>query len=136
MASIATVFSLGGTAILATAIFAISQEHHHHRTAHIRAHQARVVSEQKASTSVSLDAAAIQFEKYRELNDGQLPNGLEGNLMSIKFSDAWKQELRYEPGEKQATIRSAGPDKQFETRDDMVTTVEGTPQQSVIATSE
>lgn len=136
MAFVATIFSLGGTAILATAIFAIAQDNHHHRTAHVRAHQQRVFADQKASTSVSLDAAAIQFEKYRELNNGMLPNGIDGNLMSIKFSDAWKQELRYEPGEKQATIRSAGPDKQFETRDDMVTTVKGTPQHSIISTTE
>lgn len=127
MAFVATIFSLGGTAILATVIFGIVASHHEENMAHQRAYEARILKQERAETSVTLDAAAKRLETYRSDNEGQLPSGLDGNVMTISFTDAWDTELRYEPGTKQAIIRSAGPDGHFSTGDDMVTTVKGEP---------
>ncbi len=135
MAFFGTMFSLVGTAILGFAIMSGVQSHQRQKTAHLRAHAQRVLHEQKSITTASLESAANELLKYRELNDGLLPDGVQGNVITIQFADAWKKELRYEPGEKQAMIRSAGPDGKFETKDDMVTSVKGVPQYSIFSSA-
>lgn len=56
----------------------------------------------------------ISYQKQH----GKLPEGIAGNRMVIQKKDGWKNELRYEPGQNQFTVRSAGPDGEFETGDD------------------
>ncbi len=131
LASFATLLSLGGTAILATIVFSIAVSHNAENAMHERAYQAGVLRTEQAETSVTIDAAASQLATYAEDHGGQLPAGVEGNVMTVQFSDAWNKELRYEVGQEQAIVRSAGPDGSFETADDLLTTVAGTPQKGI-----
>ena len=73
-----------------------------------------------------LSEAAREFEQYRENNDGYLPNAINGNMVVIKHIDPWGTSLRFEPeANDHALIRSAGPDKEWDTRDDITHKVDG-----------
>ncbi|HMO14253.1 MAG TPA: DUF4190 domain-containing protein [Pirellulaceae bacterium] len=124
-------FSAIGTAILGMMIIFGVREHQQHRMAQVQSMRQRVVKVQIAETNTVIESAVAELLKYRELHDGELPDGVEGNVLAIQYIDAWKNELRYEPSEKHALIRSAGPDGIFDTSDDMVSKVEGEPKHLV-----
>lgn len=66
-----------------------------------------------------LDTACVEIETYRQENN-QLPEGIEGNKLVLKFEDAYGNAVRYEPEENgKFAIRSAGIDGKFDTRDDL-----------------
>lgn len=68
-----------------------------------------------------LHVAAIEIEQYRQTH-GRLPDGIEGNKLVLQYVDAYGNEVRYEPEEQnQYGIRSAGPDGEFDTTDDLRT---------------
>ena len=60
----------------------------------------------------------VAFQKEHE----RWPDGLEGNRLVVQSKDSWNNELRYEMADQGFTIRSAGPDGQFETPDDCKST--------------
>ncbi|MDB4650329.1 hypothetical protein OAE37_01055 [Pirellulaceae bacterium] len=72
-------------------------------------------------TERKLESAKKTIEKFRAEN-GEFPDGLAGNRLTIETKDSWQTELRYELVENGFTIRSAGPDKKFESDDDIVRT--------------
>jgi len=78
--------------------------------------------EQRAhQTAVVLEQGREQIEHFRHEHN-ELPEGIEGNklLITNDLNDAWGQSLRYEPlDESGYRIRSAGPDQQFDTADDL-----------------
>lgn len=72
-------------------------------------------------TSDSFASAVAAVEEYQMHHGGRLPEGIEGNklLITRKLNDAWGSELRYDALARGYLIRSAGPDRQFETADDL-----------------
>jgi hypothetical protein len=72
-------------------------------------------------TSAALQTAVAEIEDFR-LENHQLPEGIKGNMLLIEAElvDAWGEDLRYDAIDKQQyTVRSAGPDKEFDTSDDL-----------------
>jgi hypothetical protein len=73
-------------------------------------------------TADSFASAVAAVEEYQVRNQGRLPEGIEGNklLITRKLNDAWGGELRYDVMPPRGyLIRSAGPDRQFDTADDL-----------------
>jgi len=72
-------------------------------------------------TEQSLSAAVATIEQYKS-DHKRLPEDIEGNKLLIRAesSDAWGQSLRYDPIDGDGyLVRSAGPDAQFDTGDDL-----------------
>lgn len=73
------------------------------------------------ATGVAMQQAIATIEEFRRENN-QLPEGVDGNVLLIEaeLKDAWGESLRYDQIDKHDyDIRSAGPDRQFDTRDDL-----------------
>lgn len=73
---------------------------------------------QRLQTDAKMQEAKGAIEGYR-LQNNALPDGIEGNKLVVTMKDAWDTELRYDLDGKTYVIRSAGPDKQFNTEDDI-----------------
>ena len=70
-------------------------------------------------TGITIAQAHAAIEESRG-EDGALPSDEEGNQLIEEFEDAWGNPLRYElQGEDRYIIRSAGPDGEFGTADDI-----------------
>ncbi|UUO08938.1 hypothetical protein M4951_11610 [Blastopirellula sp. J2-11] len=105
-------FGLMGTALIAaivgTATVAADAYHHY-------AHEMPQIEQ----TLAHLDEAIVVIETDRQAK-GELPEGVDGNKLVLPITDAWEQSLRYEPEDSgQYAVRSAGPDQQFDTPDDL-----------------
>lgn len=77
-------------------------------------------AQETAVTKTSLEKTKELIEEFREDNGSRLPEPIEGNRIAILNKDAWGTELRYELEKKTYAIRSAGPDRQWDTKDDIV----------------
>lgn len=83
------------------------------------AHHHRVEIPNQEKTYEILNIACVEIEAYRH-EEGRLPEGIEGNKLVLRFEDAYGNAVRYEPEDNgQYAIRSAGPDAQFDTPDDL-----------------
>ena len=71
-----------------------------------------------AQTMAVIDQAQAVIEQHRA-ESGELPEGIEGNKLVIGIQDAWQNSLRYDRMNGDYLIRSAGPDGEFETADDL-----------------
>ena len=70
--------------------------------------------------------AIAEFEQFRDDHDGSLPSWINGNMLAIKHLDPWGTSLRFEPETSDfALLRSAGADKEFDTKDDITKKVKG-----------
>lgn len=69
-------------------------------------------------TQVVITEAKASIENYRAQNNA-LPDGIEGNKLVVVKKDGWETELRYDLDGDSYLIRSAGPDKEFDTEDDI-----------------
>jgi type II secretory pathway pseudopilin PulG len=69
-------------------------------------------------TNIAIADARNAIENYRREHN-TLPDGIEGNKLVVPFKDGWQTELRYEVDGNEYVIRSAGPDKAFDTPDDL-----------------
>jgi hypothetical protein len=70
-------------------------------------------------TKAAMTAAEKAIEQY-EGEAGRLPEGIEGNKLVLPFTDAWENPLRYDlEDDGRFLIRSAGPDADFDTEDDL-----------------
>jgi len=93
----------------------------------LTAYTAKVEMDQKhvrraqAQTNVQMNEARALIENHVAMND-KIPEGTDGNILVLHIVDAWDTELRYDHDEENETyqIRSAGPDRNWDTRDDMV----------------
>jgi len=82
-------------------------------------HHYQVEVPKQAQTAEVLAIAAVEVEQFRHQH-GKLPEGIEGNKLVLKFQDAYGTSLRYEPEEgTKFAVRSAGPDQEFDTPDDL-----------------
>jgi len=136
LAFLGTLISLGGTAILAVIAVALISEHHERATRYERAERARIQKVKTAETKETLSAAAERVEKFVDDNQGFLPEGIEGNTITVRFTDAWGTELRYDLEDDRSLIRSAGPDEHFDSDDDLTTAVKGIPGSLILADPE
>jgi hypothetical protein len=73
------------------------------------------------NTNTTLSEAAQVIERH-QASTGELPDPIEGNKLLMEMQDAWGQSLRYETSDRKFVIRSAGPDRQMNTADDLVST--------------
>ena len=64
-------------------------------------------------------------DRYRRSHDGFLPSVIDSNMLVIKHTDPWGEELRFDLKKDHGVVRSAGPDMVFETPDDIVIRVKG-----------
>ncbi|MFI4875002.1 MAG: hypothetical protein ACIALR_06685 [Blastopirellula sp. JB062] len=101
-----------GTALIGTivGVAAVAADAYHHY-----AHEMPQIER----TLAQLDDAIVVIETERR-EKGELPEGVDGNKLVLPIVDAWEQSLRYEPdGIDRYAVRSAGPDRQFDTPDDL-----------------
>lgn len=69
-------------------------------------------------THTAISDASSLIERYRSEHN-TLPDGIVGKKLVIEKKDGWGTELSYEVEGDSYLIRSAGPDKQFYTEDDL-----------------
>lgn len=124
MAAVGTFTSLAGVGILTMIILAIVNSHNHAQHRRHVARAAIVNAEKVEQTEVILADAYDDLVEYRGQNEGELPNDLDGNILVVSYLDPWGEELRYEPEGDFALIRSAGPDQEFLSADDILKKVD------------
>jgi hypothetical protein len=115
-------FAVAGTVVsgLATLVLAVAVGTWWSAAAEVRADYEKGVQTEETHHAITRAHQAIA--EYRNEHEGQLPGPVEGNKRVLVFSDGWQTELRYDRGDdsESYTIRSAGPDKEFDTPDDIV----------------
>jgi len=79
----------------------------------------RQIHEQNRQTMQIMDRAIKEVRTVFVSTQGHL-DGYDGNAITVQHKDAWGTELRYDEREEGFAIRSAGPDRDFDTRDDLV----------------
>jgi hypothetical protein len=82
---------------------------------------ARQEARLEQQTRMAMVQAEGVIERYRA-DTRRLPEGIEGNKLVLTFTDAWNNALRYDLDDVRYSIRSAGPDREFDTEDDVVQT--------------
>ena len=127
MAVVGALLALGGTTLLSLGIVGVV---HHRADRHYKHQQQLVAAENRQlirQTGDVIQEAKSELREYRTANNNYLPDLEEGMLITVQYRDAWEQELFYEPVEGGCLIRSAGPDGEFHSRDDVVTELAGVP---------
>jgi hypothetical protein len=136
MAVVGTVISLAATAALTLMITGAVRHrvHVHHQ------HQRQVVAaenrEKTAETAITMKQAEARLLVYREDHKNFLPELAEGMDITVQYRDAWERELFYEPVKGGCVIRSAGPDGEFLTSDDVTCQVSGLTAEGPIASEQ
>jgi len=125
MATVGTLISLAGIALASTIV--LSGIAHHNRVQHERhvRHYNRTVKKQIVETNNLLTLASEEIIEDRDNQNGELPNDIDANMIVIKHIDPWGESLRFDLEVDHGVIRSAGPDKKFDTKDDVKVTIEG-----------
>ena len=116
---------LAGTIVAVT--FAAHQADHQRR---IDSKNARIVAKQKSETKRLIAIATKELETYRDSHARKLPSIIDSNMLVIKHIDSWGESLRFDGHGDHAIIRSAGPDNQFESNDDVTAELKGTTDRS------
>jgi len=100
----------------------IAEHAHRHHRRHEQARREQY-EQDKVVVSQTIEQANARIHQFASAHQGALPDGIEGNKLIAEFNDLWEQPLRYDmPLNMEAanyTIRSAGRDHKFETRDDI-----------------
>jgi len=125
LAMAGTFFGLIGTGLLALAITVAATAHNRHQHAAAMSQRNHALAIERKETRGTLADAVEIVEAYVANHGGLLPAAYDGNLLVVPLTDAWGNELRYELDRQFATVRSAGPDHKFESRDDLVERVIG-----------
>ena len=120
MAAVGTMTSLLGIAIITTiTLTAVNARHQRLQNIALR-EQAQVNAVKIQKTQTLLAQAYDDMVEYRGQHEGYLPADIEGNMLVVGYSDPWGQALRYEPEAGFALLRSAGPDQEFLSPDDLL----------------
>ena len=69
-------------------------------------------------TEKQLRVVLEKLEDHRA-EHGTYPAGIEGNKLAVPHTDGWNTSLRYEIHDNSIIVRSAGPDAEFESADDL-----------------
>ncbi len=119
-----TAFSLLGILLASAIVHNVATEGHRVAEARKERVTARQMAIQMADAKLQILDAKKELRRFRDNNDG-LPTGIDGNMLLIKYADPWGESLRFEPEQESATIRSAGPDGKFNSKDDVVSSIKG-----------
>lgn len=125
-----TFLSLLGVGIAGTIVAVTMAAHHQDHQRRIESKNARIVAQQKSKTKQLIAVATDELRTYRDSHDGQLPSIIDSNMLVIKHVDPWGESLRFDGHGDHALIRSAGPDKTFESNDDVTVRLEGKTESS------
>lgn len=120
MAAIGTIVSIGGV-VMATSIVLLVSNAHHHRT-HTRevAQRNKIVKKQAKETGVLLAVAANKVKAFRTEAGDIADFDIEANMLIVEHIDPWGESLRFDAGPDSGLVRSAGPDKTFDSDDDII----------------
>jgi len=133
MAIAGTFFSLLGTGLAAALIIgAISHDQHQSYVARMHRQQ-RELAVQLEEVKVLMADAKSELEEYRDSHDGAFPSWIDCNMLMLKYEDPWGMSLRFDAdGEDFGTLRSAGADQEYDSRDDLTQRIEGETDQRVL----
>ena len=120
-----TFFSLLGVAMAGMIVEATMETHHAEHQRQIQSKVARTIKKQKNETKQMIAVAVNELKNYRDSHDGQLPSIIDSNMLVIKHVDPWGESLRFDGHGDHGIVRSAGPDQQFESSDDVEVKVKG-----------
>ena len=131
MAVAGTLFSLAGCGLMvALVVGGISHQAQLEKLAKARIYQQQY-QQNAAECDALIEQAFEEFDEYRIANDGQLPKWVEGNMLMIKYVDPWGKQLSFDAKKGFALIRSAGPDGEYDTGDDLTKRIDGETDQEV-----
>jgi hypothetical protein len=119
LATFSTLVSGGLTALMAIGIAAGVQHEHERYARREHARWMRTQQDNIQATRGLIAQAEDELLDYQAAHAGQLPAEYDGMLITVEQLDAWKNPLRYEVASGNYYIRSAGPDEEFETPDDI-----------------
>jgi hypothetical protein len=125
MATVGTLISLAGTALASVIGIAAYNGHQTFQAERLARKQATVIKAQVEDVKQTVAVAVTELQEFQADNAGQFPGDVDGNLLVIKYVDPWGESLRFDLEENAATVRSAGPDKKFYTRDDVSKEIKG-----------
>jgi hypothetical protein len=125
MATVGTLVSLGGIALATTIVLTGISAHHHRVQQRHAIHYQRTVTKQIAETETLLALASEELIEDRDKHNGELPNDIDANMIVIKHIDPWGESLRFDLEVDHGIVRSAGPDKEFDTKDDLKKMIKG-----------
>ena len=133
MAIAGTLFSLLGTGLAGSILYGvISHEHHQAYMAQVRKDRIQRTADVEETKSL-LASATEELEEYRDSHDGSLPSWVDCNMLMLKYEDPWGKTLRFDAtAESHGMLRSAGPDRVYETKDDLQVRVEGETERKVL----
>ena len=120
MAVVGMMVSLLGIALISTIGIAAYNTHQAQVAKITKQKEARINAVKTQEANVLLAEAYDDLVEYRGQHEGQLPADIEGNMIVVKYGDPWGQALRYEPEKGFALLRSAGPDQEFLSADDLL----------------
>lgn len=121
------VLSLMGTTALS--VWSLTAFTHHQRQV-ARQHHNQVAVENRREirkTGLVIEKAIEELREFRTEHNHQLPSLDDGMMMTVRYDDAWDKPLRYGTTDWGCNVRSAGPDGEFDTRDDIVLKLDGKP---------
>lgn len=116
LATAGLVMGMAGTGAVGLFVAALSHESHVHHDVAVRHYESHRTSER-------INQAKQEIEQYRLEHEGRMPEGVQGNKIVVLIEDGWKTSLGYEPDDTGYVVRSAGPDHQFNTYDDITSRV-------------
>lgn len=125
MATIGLFISLLGTS-MATFIGVSGYKHYQAEVERSKAAKVAALHQQQISeTNELLTLAVEEIQQYQQHNDGFFPADIDGNMLVIKYVDPWGNALRFDLEKDHAVVRSAGPDGQFDSKDDVYQRLDG-----------
>lgn len=120
MASIGTVVSLAGVIMATSIVLFISNAHSQRVQSKQVAHRNKVVKKQAKETGVLLAVAANKVKTFREEAGDTADFDIEANMLIVEHIDPWGESLRFDGAPNSGLVRSAGPDKTFNSEDDII----------------
>jgi len=121
MATLGMLTSLGGIAIASLIVLAGLAARHEFVQHQIE----KTVSRQVVETKALLATAASEIVEFRDSHAGQLPDEIDANMLVIKHVDPFGESLRFEAEDGFGVVRSAGPDRKFDSADDVTKRIDG-----------
>lgn len=101
-------------------VLLISNAHHHRMHSKETAQRNKIVKKQAKETGVLLAVAAEKVKTFRTEAGGGADFDIEANMLIVEHIDPWGESLRFDAGPDSGLIRSAGPDKTFNSDDDII----------------
>ena len=123
MASVGTFVSFAGIALATTIVLGTIFAHNHQIESRRTAHRNHVIKKQSVETKALMALAAEDIIDAKA--SSQLPSDLRANELVVGYIDPWGESLRFDMEAEGGNIRSAGPDVEFNTSDDLTIWVDG-----------